>query len=148
MDMLWWHWIVIGLVFAVIELAGPGGFFIIFFGVGAVVVGALELAGLAGPLWFQWLLFSFVSVVSLLLFRNPLLRRLRLNEAAPKVDALEGEIAVPKDDIPPGAVGRAELRGSQWSARNTGTTTLGRGQRCVVTKVDGLMLHIAPEGGR
>jgi hypothetical protein len=148
MDMLWWHWIVIGLILAVFEIAGPGGFFIIFFGVGAVVVGLLDLVGLSGPLWVQWLLFSFVSVVSLLLFRDPLLRRLRASEAAPRVDVLEGEIAVPHDDIAPGAVGRAELRGSQWSARNASPTTLARGQRCVVTKVDGLLLFIEPEGGR
>jgi inner membrane protein len=148
MDMLWWHWIVIGLVFAVLEIAGPGGFFIIFFGVGAVVVGLLDRVGLAGPLWVQWLLFSFVSVVSLLVFRNPLLRRFSVQDTAMTVDRLEGEIAVPHDDIAPGAVGRAELRGSQWSARNAGTTPLSRGQRCVVVKVDGLMLFIEPEGGR
>lgn len=148
MDMLWWHWIVIGMVFAVIEIAGPGGFFIVFFGVGALVVGVLDLVGLAGPLWLQWLLFSLVSVVSLLLFRNPLLRRLRLNEVAGTVDALEGEIALPFHDIAPGAVGRAELRGSQWNVRNASEATLARGQRCVVRKVDGLMLYIEPEGGR
>ena len=34
LDMLWWHWIVLGLVLAALEMAGAGGFFIIFFGVG------------------------------------------------------------------------------------------------------------------
>ena len=90
----------------------------------------------------------FVSIVSLLLFRNPLLRRFGVQDTAMTVERLEGEIAVPYDDIAPGAVGRAELRGAQWSARNAGTTPLSRGQRCVVVKVDGLMLFIEPEGGR
>lgn len=136
--MLWWHWVAIGMVLAVLEMAGPGGFFIIFFGVGALVVGLLSLAGLAGPAWTQWLLFSAISVVSLLLFRRPLLAWMRRHEGpAQPIDRLEGEIAVPAEDIAPGAMGRAELRGSMWSARNAGATVLVRGQRCVVARVDG-----------
>lgn len=145
--MLWWHWVALGLVLAGLELAGPGGFFIIFFGVGALVVGALELIGLGGPSWLPWLLFSAISVLSLLLFRRPLLAVLRrFDPPADSVDRLEGEVATPLADIEPGAVGRVELRGSAWSARNTGSAVLRRGQRCVVRHVDGLMLSIVAEG--
>ena len=42
--MTGWMWIAMGLVLAAIELATPGGFFIIFFGVGAVGVGLLLFA--------------------------------------------------------------------------------------------------------
>jgi membrane protein implicated in regulation of membrane protease activity len=147
MDMQWWHWIAIGFLLAALELASPGGFFIIFFGFGALGVGVLSLLGLSGPLWLQWLLFSLLSIVSLLLFRNPLLRRLRAREAAAlPVDALEGEIAIPLDDIPPGVVGRAEMRGTTWSARNVSARPLARGQRCVVAAVEGLLLSLEPEG--
>lgn len=147
MDMLWWHWVAIGIVLAGLELVGPGGFFILFFGIGALVVGLMQLAGVAGPAWVQWLLFSAVAVVSLLVFRKPLLAWMRRFEKphAP-VDRLEGELARPVDDIPPGAVGRAELRGSVWSARNVSAGLLARGQRCVVQRVDGLTLSIVPEG--
>ena len=37
MDMQWWHWAVLGLVLGLLELATPGGFFILFFGVGALL---------------------------------------------------------------------------------------------------------------
>lgn len=147
MDMQWWHWIAIGFVLVALELASPGGFFIIFFGLGALAVGVLSLLGLPGPLWLQWLLFSFFSIVSLLLFRNPLLRRLRARESVGHpVDSLEGAIAIALDDIPPGVVGRAELRGTTWSARNISATRLARGQRCVVAAVEGLLLSLQPEG--
>ncbi len=147
MDMLWWHWVAIGLVLAGLELAGPGGFFIIFFGVGAVAVGLLELAGLGAPPWLAWLLFTVISVLSLLLFRRPLLAALRrFDPPTTAVDRLEGEVATPLADIAPGDVGRVELRGSAWSARNTGTAVLRRGQRCIVRHVDGLMLSIVAEG--
>jgi membrane protein implicated in regulation of membrane protease activity len=147
MTMLWWHWVAIGMALAVAEMAGPGGFFIIFFGVGALAVGLLSLAGVSGPVWVQWLLFTIISVVSLLVFRRPLLQWMRKHEAPTlPVDRLEGQIAVPAEDIAPGAVGRAELRGSIWSARNVGATVLARGQRCVVARVDGFTLSLIPEG--
>ena len=46
MDFEWWHWIVLGLALVVAELAVPA-FFIIWFGLGALLVG---LALLAVPL--------------------------------------------------------------------------------------------------
>ena len=131
MEMLWWHWVAIGMVLAIVEMARPGGFFIIFFGAGALVVGMLSLVGLSGPLWVDWLLFSIVSVLALLLFRKPLLTRMRRHEGVEHpVDTIGGESAIPTEDIAPGAVGRAELRGTVWSARNVGSMPLTRGQRC------------------
>jgi membrane protein implicated in regulation of membrane protease activity len=85
-----------------------------------------------------------LSVVSLLLFRNPLLRRLQAPTTR-GVDRLVGEVAVPVDDIPAGAVGRAELRGTTWSARNEHGAAIAKGRRCRVERVDGLMLFIVPE---
>jgi membrane protein implicated in regulation of membrane protease activity len=143
--MLWWHWIVLGLVLAGLEMASAGGFFIIFFGAGAIVVGLLTLFDLAGPLWVQWLLFSILSILALAFFRNPLLRLLRPVSQTP-VDALTADVATALDDIAPGAVGQAELRGAPWSARNIGAVPLVKGQRCTVRRVDGLMLHITAEG--
>jgi inner membrane protein len=149
MDMLWWHWIALGLLLALLELIAPGSFFIIFFGVGAILVGVLALLGLGGPTWMQWLLFSIISVVALLVFRNPLLRLVRKHErhTAP-VDSLTNDIATAIDNIPPGEMGRVELRGSAWSARNLGTTIVTKGQRCTVQRVEGLMLFVLPEGAR
>lgn len=148
MDMLWWHWIAIGLILAGLELASPGGFFIIFFGVGAILVGLLDLAGLHLPLWMQWLLFTVLSVAALVLFRKPLAARFRVPDQATAIDSLVGEVAVPDADIAPGSVGRAQLRGSAWQARNVGTTTAQRGHRCRVVRVDGLTIDLEPEGAR
>ena len=76
--MLWWHWLLLGLVLTALEMAASGGFYIVFFGVAAIIVALLALAGVAGPLWFQLLLFSALSVASLMFFRNPIMRRLNL----------------------------------------------------------------------
>ena len=146
MEMQWWHWAVLGLALGLLELATPGGFFILFFGIGALLVSVLAMLGIAGPLWLQWMLFPILSVVTLYSFRGPLLRRLRASEHKGAIDSLTADIAVAKEDILPGAVGRAELRGTSWSALNVGLAALHRGQRCAVRKVDGLTLHITAEG--
>ena len=148
MDILWWHWLVLGLVLVVAEMASAGGFYIVFFGIGALVVGALARFGLAGPLWMQLLLFSVISVASLVLFRGRLLRRVQHDPQAPSVDQIVGEVAIAAEDLAPGSIGKVELRGSSWSARNGAAVPVSRGTRCRVVRVDGLMLHIEPEGAR
>lgn len=140
--MSWWLWILAGLGLLGVEALTPGGFFILFFGIGALVVGILAASGIAGPVWLQWLLFSVVSAGSLLLFRRPLLVWARRREPATVVDTLEGETAIVMEDFAPGAVGKAELRGTSWSAQNAGAAALTRGQRCRVVRVEGLMLWI------
>ena len=64
--MMWWHWLLLGLILIGLEMAASGGFYIIFFGVAALLIAALVLAGFGGPVWLQLLLFSVLSVASLL----------------------------------------------------------------------------------
>jgi membrane protein implicated in regulation of membrane protease activity len=146
--MTWWHWLAIGLILIALEMAASGGFYVIFFGIAAIAIGGLHLFDLAGPIWLQLLLFSAFSIISLLLFRSPVLRMLGLDGPSVDVDSLVDEIAVPADDIPPGEVGKAELRGTIWSARNSSGAPLKRGQRCRVVKVDRLMIFLEAEGVR
>jgi hypothetical protein len=146
--MQWWHWLVLGLILIGLEMAASGGFYVIFFGIAALAIGGLHLMDAAGPLWLQLLLFSLLSVLSLLFFRSPLMRWLQLDAPGRDVDSLVGETAIPLEDIAPGGVGRAELRGSVWSARNSGEVVLARGQRCTVVRVDRLTVFLEPEGAR
>jgi inner membrane protein len=143
--MAWWVWVLVGLGLLAAELVTPGGFFAIFFGVAGVLVGILVAAGLAGPPWAEWLLFTVFSVVGVALFRRPLLRRFSQTGTGRPVDRLEGEVAVVQEDVPPGGVGKAELRGSSWSARTAGPAPLGKGRRCRVERVEGLTLWLRPE---
>ena len=140
--MTWWLWVLLGFFLLIVELLTPGGFYIFFFGIGAIIVGVLDSLGWAGPDWMQWLFFSLLSVGCLLIFRRPLLRKLRPSKADIPVDSLVGETAHAMEDIAVGGQGKAELRGTAWSARNSGQQPLLRGQRCQVDKVEGLVLWI------
>lgn len=143
--MVYWGWLLLGLGLLVLEVATPGGFFALFFGLSALVVGALVGLGWAGPAWMQWLLFSGLAVVALAALRKPLQARLSLGGSARAVDSLTGEVAVASEDIAVGAIGKAELRGTAWSAKNGGAEAIGKGQRLKVDRVEGLMLHVHRE---
>jgi membrane protein implicated in regulation of membrane protease activity len=140
--MPWWGWLLLGLFFLLAEMMTPGGFYLIFFGVGALIVGTLAGLQLTGPEWMEWLLFSLLSVGALLLFRRPLLERFQPVDKGKKIDSMIGEVAVALDEIAVDAIGRAELRGTAWSARNVGEHPVAKGQRCKVVRVEGLTLWV------
>jgi len=138
----WWMWMILGLVLLVFELMTPGGFFIFFFGVAALLVGFLDLLGLHMPLALQGLLFSAAAVVSILAFRKPLMERFHYKMPKGKVDSMIGETAKAMDEIPLGGFGKVELRGTAWSVQNVGDSAIPRDGRCQVDKVEGLTLHV------
>lgn len=142
--MEWWLWVAGGLALVVAELATPSGFFIIFFGLGALTVGLFTGLHFIAQSWAQWLAFSALSVVYLLVFRGRLQAKMQI-PPPPNVDSLVGVLAVVQERLLPGVVGKVEVRGSMWSARNTSDVTLDAGQRARVAAVDGLTLTVIPE---
>jgi membrane protein implicated in regulation of membrane protease activity len=146
MTVLWWHWLVLGMVLVGLEATALGGVYVVFFGASATVLSLLSALGVAGPLWFQLTLFAVLSLLFTFVLRRRVIHWLRLEQRpGPDVDTLVGELAVPLDASPAGQVGRAELRGTVWTARNRGNA-LVKGQRCRVAAVDDLVIVIEPEG--
>jgi membrane protein implicated in regulation of membrane protease activity len=137
----WFGWIVAGALLLSAELLIPTDFFLVFLGVAALAVGGVGIAGIGLPAWGQWLLFAALSLVLLVGVRGPLKRRQPAGD--PRVDeALVGEIALIQEPLAPGASGRVELRGSQWTARNADASTLEAGAQARVERVEGLVLHV------
>ena len=144
--MDWWIWILLGLGLLGLEMLTPGGFFVLFFGLSALVVGSAVGLGLGGPTWFQWLLFSGLSITSVLFLRSRVLAWFKSGEGqSVGIETLVGEAATLLDDLPPGAVGKAELRGTAWSVRSEEARPLPRGQRCRVQRIEGLTLWVKAE---
>jgi membrane protein implicated in regulation of membrane protease activity len=141
--MPWWLWILLGLVLLGLELM-VGTFYLVFLGVAAIVVGLVAAFGLDGPLWLELLLFVLLAGGLVLLARRPLLGRFRIHSDTRDADSLVGEAAVASTPIAPGDLGKVEMRGSFWNARNLGPEPLAIGQRCRVEEVQGLVLSVRP----
>src|SRR5579872_3824752 len=138
--MAWWIWILIGFSFLALEFVSTT-MHSAFFAAGAFLVALLVALHVGGPLWVQILVFTLFSLATLLLIRPIVVRKLKLSKTV-VVDTMVGEQAVALEDITAAGVGKAEMRGSTWSARNVGETTLARGQRCRVESIEGLELHV------
>ncbi len=138
--MDWWVWTLIGFFFLALEFVTTT-MHSAFFAAGAFLVAVLVALHVGGPLWVQLLTFTVFSLITLLIIRPFVVQKLKLSQTK-VVDTLIGEQAVLMDDLPPAGVGKAEMRGSTWNARNVGETALRRGQRATVEHVEGLVLHV------
>jgi hypothetical protein len=133
-------WALLGLGLFGCETLTPGGFYFLFFGLGAIVTAALVWLGIGGPPWFEWFLFTAISLTCLVPLRG---RLVDWAAGTPRVvDSIVGEEALLLDDVEPGRLGKGELRGTTWTVRTSGGRTLRRGERVRVARVDGLTLWV------
>ena len=95
--MEWWVWVILGFVLLAAEMVSAG-LFLMFFGIGGIVVGALVRFHVIEAAWMQWLAFSVVSLGSMALLRKPLQQRLKLNVRKDQ-DTMLGERAVATEEI-------------------------------------------------
>jgi inner membrane protein len=140
--MQWWAWIAVGAILLGSELAFiDAQFYLVFVGASAFAVGFLTLSGVVDVVWLQWLIFSALSVISMVTFRRRVYDRLRRNlpimHAAPV-----GESLVLPTELAPGNSCRLEFRGSSWTAINGGHSVIDAGGRVRVDRVDGVTLVV------
>jgi membrane protein implicated in regulation of membrane protease activity len=140
MALTWWLWLLAGCALLALELLTPGGFYIFFFGIGAIVIALLSVSGLLVSATGQWLLFALISVVLLLAFRKPMQRKLSVADRG--IDSMIGESARAMEEIGVAGLGKAELRGTVWTARNSGERSIVAGERCRVERIEGLTLYV------
>jgi membrane protein implicated in regulation of membrane protease activity len=144
--MLWWHWSILGLSLVGVEiltLGGLGNFYFLFFGVAALMVSGLTWAGLIEAAWLQWFLFAILGIISLLVMKKSLQNKGGIggeNELA--VDSMVGEMATVLEPLAPQALGKVELRGSTWTARNAGENSLEKNTIAKIVRVEGLTVWI------
>jgi membrane protein implicated in regulation of membrane protease activity len=141
--MSWALWVIFGVGLLVFEILTPGGFFTVFFGVSAFVVAVFVSFGIleSGPA--QWLTFVILGTVMILALR-PMLRR-KVEGSPTKVDQIVGATAIALEAFGADARGKAELRGTSWSALCQGPGSVKKGDRLRVIKMDGLSLIVEKE---
>jgi inner membrane protein len=147
--MLWWHWSILGLVLIgmeILTLGSLGNFYFLFFGMSALMVSLLAWLSLIEADWLQWFFFVLFGVISLFALRSTLQGTgLGRGKNEVPVDSMVGEFATVLDNLEGQRIGRVELHGSTWTARNAGTSTIGKGSRAKVIRVEGLTLWIQAE---
>lgn len=134
-----WFWLSLGLILGVAEMVAPG-FFLIWLGLAAIIVGLLDYAfPISIPM--QVALFAILSVLTVFagkkfLTENPIKTEdPKLNDRGAR---LTGEIVTVVEAIADGH-GRVKVGDTVWSARGADA---GIGARVRVTGADGAVLLV------
>jgi len=132
---LWWIWIIIAAFFAISEVF-TAGFFILWFGIGALIAGLLALLGV-GIIW-QWLAFVVVSGVLVAVSRKFADRVTKQQPPGIGADRLIGKIGVVLEDINNSEnTGRVRIDKDEWRADSETGEMISKGTRVIVTGLDG-----------
>jgi membrane protein implicated in regulation of membrane protease activity len=143
--MEWWHWIAGGIVLILMELVIPS-FFVLWFGLGALIVGLLLLVAPGFPLAGQILLWAIASVtMTVLWFRvfSRIRNKTRIGTAAGDII---GEIGLLVADTAPFQRGKVRfqrpvLGAEEWPC--TSDTEINAGTRVKLVSVEGSFLRVA-----
>ena len=143
MDIVWWHWMVVGLGLVLAELALPF-FFIIWFGLGALLVGGVLLIWPSTGLTAQILLWTLASIAMTVLWFK-VFRAANTSRPTQTESAL-GEFGVLVRAIEP--AGRSEVRfqkpvlgADTWPCM--ADEAIAANARVKVLAVDGQFLKVA-----
>jgi len=137
MEMQWWIWLVFGIGLILLELVLPT-FFIIWFGIGAVLVSLIALAAPALQLDMQvllWVLFS--SVTTFLWFR---LFKRKLPDVRWTADSVIGEVGLLTGSVSPFQKGRVRfqkplLGNEEWTC--VADSDIPAGERVRLVAIEG-----------
>lgn len=132
-------WAVVGLICIILEMMSAT-FVLLFFGVAALVVAVVKLGGLDN-ITIEVALFSFISVMSLVLFRKKVKANFQ-KEVSMKLDA--NQVIKISSDIP--ARGQASImyQGSPWTAINESERGLKSGESVEIIRTEGIKLIVRP----
>ncbi|MDJ0320138.1 NfeD family protein [Pseudarthrobacter sp. PS3-L1] len=137
----WWAvWLILFLVFAVIEMLTLDLFFIML-GAGALAGLVADFAG--AELWLQIIAFCVMSLLMIGLVRPQALRHLKKGPAEQRsnVDRLIGESAVVMEPVTERG-GLVKIGGDIWSARSAGVQ-LEAGAQVIVAAIEGATAVVA-----
>jgi membrane protein implicated in regulation of membrane protease activity len=145
MEYYWWFAIALG--FFIVEIMTPG-FVLMWFGVGAIIAGLLDLFGVHN-MFIQVIVFGITSIVlvtlSRTIFKNVFMHRSPGAGLKTNMDALIGKIGRVSEDIDnETSVGRVIIEGQDWLARSEDNRNISAGTRVSVVRFEGARLIVAP----
>lgn len=141
--MPWWAWLVVGIGLLGVEMfVIDAQFYLVFLGASATLVGLLGLAGITTPEWAQWLIFSLLSIVTMVAFRRRLYELVRARSGHVEERLTVGDRVLVPVRLEPGQTCRVDYRGSSWTARNVDQQPIEAGREAAIAQVDGLTLQV------
>jgi len=145
MILQWWHWLVAGLGLVLLELAIPA-FYIIWFGLGAILVGLVVLVSPQLDLAVQIGLWVTASLAMTLLWFRVFRRSQNKTLAGTASGEVIGEVGLLVGPVAPFQRGRVRfqrpiLGSDEWSCM--ADTEIAAGERVKVVSVEGSLVKVS-----
>ena len=133
-------WFCIGFAFFVLEFLIPG-FILFFFGIGAWIVAIVSLF-IDIPINTQIIVFISASLVSVVLFRSWLKKKLGTIGVNSKQleDEFIGKIGKAETQIVPGSNGKIDFKGTIWDASSD--DMISAGEHVIITETRSILLIV------
>ena len=139
---VWWIWMILAAICIIGEVF-TAGFFLLWFGIGALVAGLLALMGL-GAGW-QWAAFVVVSGVLLVVSRRFAERFTKKQPPGIGADRFIGKQGIVLEEIDNAKnTGRVRVDKEEWRADSDGDEAIPVGKRVAVTRLDGTHMVVKP----
>jgi membrane protein implicated in regulation of membrane protease activity len=145
MELAWWHWVVFGIGLTVLELALPA-FFVVWFGLGAVVTGLVMLVFPALPLGGQVAVWTVASLAMVWAWFKVFRKEDVRTRVGQSTGQLVGEVGLVTRVVRPFQNGELRLQkpmlGSDtWACRSDDELKVG--DRARVLAVEGNIVTVA-----
>ena len=143
MDWTWIGWLVLMVVFLIVE-GSTVSLISIWFAVGSL--GGLIAAFLNAPLWVQITVFLVLSGTTLACLRPFVKKFIRPKITATNIDSVIDSASYVTEDIDNlSARGQVKLGGMVWSARSTSGDSISKDTKIKVDRVEGVKVFVSPE---
>ena len=136
-----WIWVILTIIFAVIE-AFTLGLTTIWFALASIVMVFLSFLGI--PLVFQIMIFLAISAVLLIFTRPVALKKFKTGKVKTNVDSLVGQHALVTRQIGEFDKGEVKLNGQFWTARSENNSVIAEGTKCEVIRIEGVQAIVRP----
>ncbi len=147
LKIIWIIWFVFAAIFIVGEIL-TAGFFLLWFGIGAVVAGVLAILGFNAG--WQWGAFIVVSGILFAISRRFAERFTKKQPPGIGADRFIGEVGVVLEEIDNiKNTGRVRIEKEEWRADSATGEIIKEGEKVKVVRMDGthVVVKIIEEGG-
>ena len=139
MEYLWIFWLVVAVLFLIVEFVTVELVSVWFSGA-SIVAMIISLCGLG--LEWQILSFCVVSVALVLVTRPIVARHLKRNESKTNVDTLIGEVATVTKEILPDDRGEVKIKGQYWLAISHNNEKIEANKKVSILAIEGAKLIV------
>jgi len=139
----WIFWIIIAVIFAIVEIATPT-FFMIWFSVSALIISVLSI--FITNITFLFLLFVIIAGI-LVIFTKPLTEKFTKsnNKVKTNYDHLIGKVGIVTQTIMPlESTGRVKVNNESWKATSFDNSVITQDSKVCIENIDGVTLIVKP----